>query len=246
MPAKYVLDSLVRRRYLRRTGIAVERTRRTLRRSPDHDEENVNTVTHALGLACGVAGAALVIWAAARHGSAWQVWGCAVYAVTLVAVYAASMLSHAVRRPQSREVLRIADQAVIFLFIAGSYTPVALTWLRSGPWWAMHALVWAGAVAGFTAKAVFAHNVRLGGVSTALYMLLGWLPVLVGWPLLMTLPGGLVVWLFAGGLCYSAGTVFFRYDHHIRYFHAAWHVLVLAGSACHFLGIFFYCTSPSV
>ncbi|MBI1338082.1 MAG: hemolysin III family protein [Phycisphaera sp.] len=225
-------------------GEALRRPLSSLRVT-DHEQERMNAVTHGLGLAFGIAGAAIVVVLAARHGGTWQVWGCAIYAATLVAVFATSTLSHMLHRPRLRHMMRTADQAMIFLFIAGSYTPVAMAWLRGGPWWVLHALVWGVALAGFISKALFAHNVRLGRVSTALYLLLGWMPVMAAWPLLTTLPTGLVVWLVVGGLFYTVGTVFFRYDHQVRYFHAAWHVLVLAGSTCHYLGIVLYCTTPA-
>jgi hemolysin III len=150
-----------------------------------------------------------------------------------------------VRRPAARHALRALDQAVIFLFIAGSYTPVALTWLRDGSgWWAMHAAVWGVAAAGFVAKIAFAYRVRPESVSATLYLLVSWLPVLATYPVMSVLPGRLMLWMLAGGVCYTAGVLFFHYDRRVPYFHAAWHVLVIAGSACHYAGIFFYCTAP--
>jgi hemolysin III len=208
----------------------------------DRAEERANAATHALGLLGSLAGAAIVLYAAAQRGGAWQICGCAVYAFTLIAVYAASTLSHAVRRPGLRHALRIADQAMIFLFIAGTYTPIALTWLRAQPWWVLHLLVWATAISGFLSKTLFAHRVRLGTVSVIMYVLLGWLPTISFLPMFHAIPGGLTRWVVAGGSCYMAGILFFQFDHRVRYFHASWHLLVMAGSACHYLGILLYCT----
>jgi hemolysin III len=206
-------------------------------------EEAWNAATHGAGLALAVAGAIILGWAIVRRGGGgWQFAGCGIYAVTLVAAYAASTISHVARRPAARRAWRIADQAIIFLFMAGTYTPVALTWLRGGPWWLLHGAVWAVALAGFASKAVFAHRVHLGAVSTTLYILLGWMPVLAVGPLVHVLPFGLMWWFLAGGLCYTAGIAFFHYDDRVPYFHAAWHVLVLAGSACHYAAILLYCT----
>jgi hemolysin III len=206
-------------------------------------EEAWNAATHGAGLALAVAGAIVLGWAVVRRGGgAWQFVGSGIYAATLLAAYAASTISHVARRPGARRAWRIADQAIIFLFMAGTYTPVALTWLRGGPWWVLHGLVWAVALTGFASKAVFAHRVHLGAVSTTLYILLGWMPVLAIGPLLHALPAGLMWWFLAGGLCYTVGIAFFHYDHRVPYFHAAWHVLVLAGSACHYMAILLYCT----
>lgn len=208
----------------------------------DESEEWLNATTHALGLACSIAGAVIVLVVAARRGSPWEVWGCAVYAATLLATYAASTLSHLLRAPRLRIAFRAADQALIFLFIAGSYTPIALAWLRAPPWWVLHAMVWGGALFGFLSKAVFGHRVVLGTVSTVLYMVVGWLPMTAFWPMLHAVPRGMMEWLVAGGVCYTAGLGFFCYDDRIRYFHAVWHMLVVAGSTCHYLGILHYCT----
>ncbi|HEY7117864.1 MAG TPA: hemolysin III family protein [Tepidisphaeraceae bacterium] len=206
------------------------------------DEEHVNAATHALGLAGALAGAAALLVSAWRHGGAWEIWGCALYATTLLATYAASTLSHVVRRPRPQHVCRTADQALIFLFIAGSWTSIAFAWLRNGPWWILHAAIWGVALFGFASKAVFCHRVNLGAVSAGLYLVLGWLPILAARPLTTALPVPLQAWLVAGGVCYTGGLIFFSLDHRIRYFHAAWHVLVLGGSGCHFLGILLYCT----
>lgn len=209
-----------------------------------HDEELVNAATHGLGLAGAIGAAAVLLYTAARYGTAWNVWGCAVYAATLIAAYAASTLSHIFRRPKVRHAFRIADQAAIFLFIAGSYTPLALTYLRHGPWWILTALIWLVALIGFLQKAVLAHRVHLGAVSVGLYILLGWLPVLATKPLIETVPVPFLILILGGGLCYTAGILFFHFDNRIRYFHAAWHLMVIAGTACHFIGILTYCTRP--
>jgi hemolysin III len=242
VPAWISLKFWVPFRSWHRSDDDVQRLRRSVHRVNDHHEESLNATTHAVGLVCSVAAAVAVVGVAATHGVAWHIWGCSLYAASLVAAYTASTLSHVARRPRWRHTFRVADQAVIFLFIAGSYTPVALAWLRGGPWWALHGLLWAVALTGFISKAAFTHNVRLGAVSTRLYLVLSWLPLLAAWPLIATLPPGLLMWMFAGGLCYTLGIVFFHYDHRVRYFHAVWHVMVLAGSACHYMGILLYCT----
>lgn len=210
---------------------------------PLQDEENFNAATHALGLACGLAAGVFLGLVAARRGSAWQLAGCAVYAATLVATYAASTLSHVFRGPRLSRAFRIADQALIFLFIAGTYTPVALTYLRGGNWWLLHGVVWGIALAGFVSKVAFEHRVELGAVSVTLYVLLGWVPVLAAPFLWDVLPGRLMLWYLAGGLCYMAGIVFFTFDNRVRYFHAAWHLMVVAGSTLHFIAILAYCTT---
>jgi hemolysin III len=206
-------------------------------------EERFNAATHAVGLALAVVGTAVLLSTAARHGGRWQVLGCAVYSITLVAAYLASTLSHLFHNPRARGAFRIADQALIFLFIAGSFLPVALTWLRSPWWWVFHVTMWCVALTGFVSKALFAHRVEMGAVSAALYLVLGWSPVTVAKPLIATCPAPLLGWFLAGGICYTAGLLFFRYDSRVPYFHAAWHVCVIAGSAVHYMGILRYCAA---
>jgi hemolysin III len=85
----------------------------------------------------------------------------------------------------------------------------------------------------------------MDNVSVALYALLGWAPVRAAIPMVAAAPRGLLAWISAGGVCYTAGIVFFHFDRHVRYFHAAWHLLVMAGSTCHYIGILKYCTGAS-
>ena|SRR5579884_2494451 len=205
-------------------------------------EERVNAATHGFGFACATVAAAVLMATTLRQGGPWQITGCAVYVATLMAAYAASTLSHLFTDAALRRAFRIADQAAIFLFIAGTYTPVSLAWLRTSGWWAIFATEWAVALVGFASKALFAHRVHVGAVSIGLYVLLGCLPMLAFGPMYQSIPHALMGWLWAGGFCYLGGIVFFTYDRRVPYFHAAWHVLVLAGSGCHYLGILLYCT----
>ena len=207
------------------------------------DEEWVNAATHALGLALAAVGSFIVLSAASRHGGSAQVWGCGIYSTTLLAMYGASMLSHLFRSPRVRHAFRIADQAIIFLFIGGTYTPIVLSWLHGPGWRLMDGVVWTLAIAGAASKAIFSHRVRLGTVTTSMYIALGCLPMLAFRPMFAAIPHELMYWLWAGGLCYLAGIIFFHYDNRVPYFHAAWHLLVITGSACHFIGILRFCTA---
>ena len=196
---------------------------------------------HAFGFLLGVVGAVVLLIMAVEHHRPWQILGCAIYAVTMLATYAASTLSHLVSDPPRREQLRVADQACIFLFIAGSYTPVALAWLRHGPWWILSGVIWGLSLVGFFSKSIFRHRVAPASVSTVLHVMIGWAPILATKPLIAAAPAALLLWFLAGGVCYMIGTLFFHYDARVPYFHAVWHVWVIAGSACQYIGILRYC-----
>lgn len=199
-------------------------------------EEFANTVTHGLGLAMSlVAGAALL--QSLSSLTAGVSIGCALYVASLVGVYCASFLSHAVQAPRPKRLFRILDQGFIYLLITGTYTPYALAYLAPG-WWPLTAAMWAIALLGFASKVLLRH--RIDAVSLVLYLALGWLPVICAKALVESAPWGCVWCIVAGGLAYSLGTVFLTLDGRYRYFHAIWHVLVMVGSACHFVGILWY------
>lgn len=201
-------------------------------------EEVANTITHGFGLVLALAASAWLVSTAASTGDNRRLAGCAVYAASMIAVYAASTLSHGVRTMHLRRILRILDQAFIYLMIAGTYTPFGLTYLRGGHWWLLTTAMWIVAWAGFFSKTVFGHRVEAATSWT--YVLLGWLPVTAMGQLLATVPAGALWWMFAGGICYTIGTLFLTYDSRMKYFHALWHLLVIAGSICHFVAIYAY------
>ncbi len=197
-------------------------------------DELANCVTHALGFALAVAGT-VALWAVtAQYGDSLQMVGVAVYGFTLVALYAASTLSHSFATPRLRHFFRTLDQVCIFLLIAGTFTPISLTYLRAGWWWALFFTIWAMALAGILCKLFFT---RLHNVSIAAYVLLGWMPIIAIKPILQLMPGTALAWILAGGLFYTLGTLFLLRDDRVPFFHATWHLFVIAGSACHYFAV---------
>jgi hemolysin III len=209
----------------------------TRNRSWTLGEEVANSITHGVGMLAAVAGLVLLVVLAAATRDPWRIAACSIYATTLVLLYAASTLYHALSRTRARRVFRVLDHSAIFLLIAGTYTPFALVSLR-GPWgWTLLAIVWSLAVAGVVAKALF--GARWPVVSTALYIGMGWTVLIALKPLVEHVPAGGIAWLVAGGLAYTGGVVFFAWTR-LRYSHAIWHVFVLAGSACHYMAVVLY------
>lgn len=199
--------------------------------------EIANSITHGLGLALSLVAVA-VLMIAARHCDFWQLLACGIYAATMVSVYAASTLSHIIQQPRLQHFFRMVDQGCIYLFIVGTFTPIAAAYLREGNWWILLSAMWTIALAGFFSKVVLVH--RIDGASVAIPVLLGWMPLLGGRPMLELVPAVVVWWVVAGGVCYTVGTLFLMFDHRHRYLHAVWHLFVIAGSACHFWAILRY------
>ena len=197
-------------------------------------EELAHSVTHGVGFVAGVAGFVVLVSLAAGSGDLWRIGACTVYATTLVLLYAASTLYHALSATRARRVLQVLDHSAIFLLIAGTYTPFALVSLR-GPWgWTLFGIVWGLAAIGIIAKAVF--GARRPVVSTVLYVCMGWTVVIAVKPILEHLAPGCIAWLVAGGLAYTGGVVFYAWTR-LRYSHMIWHLFVLAGSVCHYIAV---------
>ena len=195
-----------------------------------------NAITHGVGAALAIAGAVFLILAS-RRGSAWVVVSCSVFAFTLVLVYLCSTLYHSLVRTRARHVFQILDHSSIYLLIAGTYAPFTLVSLRGPVGWVLFGVVWTLAVAGVIFKS-FAVD-RFEVASALVYLLQGWFVVVAIRPLLHAITFNGVAWLGAGGLAYTLGIVFFAFDR-FRYFHATWHLFVLAGSALHYFAILFY------
>jgi hemolysin III len=197
-------------------------------------EEIANAVTHGIGLLLSVAGFVVLLVLAALRGTAWHIVACSIYGATLICLYAASTLYHAVISPRIKRALRIFDHSAIFLLIAGTYTPFVLINLR-GPWgWSLFGVIWGLALAGILFKFWFVG--RFGFLSTAVYIAMGWLVVIAAKPVVAHVPFTALVWLLAGGLAYTAGVIFYA-SRRIPYSHAIWHLFVLAGSTCHYFAI---------
>jgi hemolysin III len=165
---------------------------------------------------------------------------CSIYLASLITVYAMSTLSHSARSPKWKLLFRRLDQGTIFILIAATYTPFSVAYLPGGPWWLLLSVVWLLAIAGFVSKVCFAHGVEF--VSVAPYVLLGWLPALAAPAIAQVMPPAIFWWMLIGGMCYTVGTLFLIYDGRVRHFHAIWHLCVIAGSACHFCGVWLVVT----
>lgn len=214
-----------------------ERTVATTGRSQTLGEEIANSLSHGVGLVAALAAVPVLVIAAVRRGDAAGVVGASVFAATMVLVYSASTLYHALPRTRAKHVLRVIDHAAIFLLIAGTYTPFTLGVLR-GPWgWTLFGLVWGLGLVGIAVKVL--GGLRYPAVSMGLYLTTGWLAIIAAKPLWIGMPAWGLFWLLAGGVAYTGGIAFYATDR-LRYRHFVWHLCVLAGSACHFVAVWLY------
>ncbi|MBI2566460.1 MAG: hemolysin III family protein [Candidatus Schekmanbacteria bacterium] len=200
-------------------------------------EELANSITHGVGALLAIAGLGVLVASAALYGTAWHVVSCSVFGSTLVLLYMASTLYHSIPHAGAKPILRLLDHCAIFALIAGTYTPFTLVNLR-GPWgWSLFAVIWGLAALGIVLRVVSRRDGR--GAMIWLYIAMGWAIVVAAKPLAEAVaPGGLAL-LAAGGVAYTAGTVFFGWKA-LPYNHAIWHLFVLAGSALHFFAILYY------
>lgn len=201
-------------------------------------EEIANAISHGIGFLLAVASLPILAVVSVQHGGAADVVGASVFAATMIVLYLVSALYHAVPRGAAKRWLARIDHAAIFVFIAGSYTPFVLGVLRGGWGWSLFGVVWALAALGVAAKLL--NRLRHPLASTALYVAMGWVAMIAVVPLVQRLPAAGLAWLVGGGLAYTAGAVVFLFDNRVRYAHLAWHLLVMAGSGCHFFAVLGY------
>lgn len=205
---------------------------------PTLKEELANSITHALGFALALIGGIVLMQKAAERSAAPVVAACGVYVAALLGVYGASTLSHVFQSPRWKSYLRKWDQGLIYFLIVGTYTPLAVGYFDGLGLWTFLVAVWAIAAIGFLSKVVWKY--RVGRISSLTYVLLGWLPALAVGPALERMPAAAIGWVVAGGVCYTVGVAFMLLDGRYRFFHALWHLWVIAGSTCHYLAIYWY------
>jgi hemolysin III len=214
------------------------------RRPQSLGEEIANSVTHGVGLLASVATLPVLVFTAAGQRDPLQLVGGVVFGVTLVLLYLASTLYHALPIGGAKRVFRVLDHSAIYLMIAGTYTPFMLGALR-GPWgWTLLGTIWMLAVLGILAKSTL--GFRFPRLSTVLYVAMGWLVLIAIRPLVHHVSPAGLAWLFAGGVCYTAGITFFATDTRLRYGHALWHLFVIAGSGCHVTAVLWYASARTV
>jgi hemolysin III len=200
-------------------------------------EEIANAVSHGVGFVVSLAAAPILIAHTVSQGNAVQTLGASVFAASIVLLYLASTLYHALPRSRAKRVFRVVEHSGIYLLIAGTYTPFTLGVLRGAWGWTLLGLIWSLAVMGIVLTAL--GGVRYPAVSTAVYVAMGWLIVVAARPMWLRVPAAGLAWLVLGGLAYTIGVAFFSAKR-LPFGHFVWHLFVLVGTTCHFFAVMWY------
>ena len=196
-------------------------------------EELANALVHGLGVVASLCGGSVLITLAAMIGDGWRLVGAIVFSLSMLLLYTASTLYHAIPHVAAKARLKVFDHCAIFVLIAGTYTPITLVSLRSTVGWWLFAAIWLLATIGVVFKLF--HTGRFKALSTLVYVAMGWLVLPVIVPLVHALSTAALVWLLIGGAAYTLGALV--YLSRRAYAHAAWHGFVLLGSVSHFVSI---------
>jgi len=202
-------------------------------------EEIANSITHGFGWLLSAGGLGLIVTLAAINRHAVEVVAVSVFSATLIVLYGASTLYHALPGQQAKRVLRVLDHTAIYLLIAGTYTPIALAVIGGTKGWVLFGAIWGLAALGVAVTIVGFRGAQW--LEMGLYVTMGWLVVTFGKTLIATMDAVPLWLLFSGGLAYTSGIVFYGWKR-LPYSHMVWHLFVLAGSVLHFLAILFAVT----
>lgn len=204
-------------------------------------EEQANAISHLLGAVLATGGLVLMVIFSARQSDAWAIVSTAIFGGVMILLYLSSTLNHWLPEGKGKEFFFTFDQVAIFLMIAATYTPMALTVLRGPLGWVIFGLEWGLALTGIAVKLLRPSPYKKG-VSKfyiTLYAVMGWLLLIAIVPLIRKMPLMGLGWIFIGGLCYTLGILFYR-KIRFPYHHLVWHLCVIAGSISHFMAVFFF------
>jgi hemolysin III len=200
-------------------------------------EEKLNVVSHGVGLILSALALLSLVIRAIEYGNVWHIVSFSIFGFSLILLYTASTLYHSAKEGKLRTRLNIFDHASIYILIAGTYTPFTLITLQGPVGWTIFANVWGLALTGIIFKLFYTG--RYNFISTIMYVFIGSIIVFAINPLMDNLPFGGLIWLILGGISYILGAILFSIKK-IKFNHAIFHMLVLLGSFCHFISVFFY------
>lgn len=199
-------------------------------------EEIFNGITHGIGTLLSIAALVILIVAAVTKGNVWHIVSFSIFGGTLVLLYLSSTLYHSITNVNVKNIFARLDHASIFLLIAGTYTPFLLTTLRGSLGWTLFGVIWGLAITGVVIRSIYLNKFRK--LMVGIYVGMGWLFVSAIVPLINSLSLTSIIFLFAGGLFYTVGVVFYVWRD-LKFGHGIWHLFVLAGSISHFFSVLY-------
>ena len=203
-------------------------------------EEIANSISHGLGVVFSIVALTILLVYSISKSDVTATVAFSIYGASGIFLYLASTLYHSFRIEGVKRILRVFDHSSIYLYIAKCYTPITLLGMEGGWRIGIIVSVWLIAVGGITFKIITYKSMeKYKRYSLGIYLAMGWLAVATIKPLLENLPLSFLMYLLAGGLVYTVGTIFYAFKK-IPFNHAIWHLFVLAGTVVHFLGIFKY------
>ncbi|HRX15770.1 MAG TPA: hemolysin III family protein [Spirochaetota bacterium] len=213
------------------------KTEKKIKRSQTSKEEFFNFLTHGTAALLSIAGLVFLVVGAAIGGDPWRIVSMSIYGASLVMLYCASTFYHFAKDSQKKSYLKIFDHTSIYFLIAGSYTPYVLVTINGTIGWVIFGIVWGITIIGIVFK--FKYVGQFKKLSLALYLGMGWVIIFAIRDIVEALPSGGLLLLVLGGVAYSVGTIFYAKDSK-PYFHAIWHLFVMAGSIFHYMSISMY------
>jgi len=205
-------------------------------------EEIANSILHGIGTLGAIAGLVLLTLKTSgvlggQRADNIDIIAVVLFTATMIIMFLISTLYHAIQHQEAKRILRKIDHSVIFIFIAGSYTPFCLIALRGAWGWSIFAVEWALALLGIFLNII--DNKALKKVEVTAYILMGWAIVVGFVPLIRSVPVQSLILLLAGGIAYSLGTFWYR-KKTVWLSHAIWHSFVLIGAVCHWFSIWYF------
>ena len=204
----------------------------------DPAEETANAITHLIGAILSIVGTVFLVIHSVKIHDPLYISGCLIFGVSMMVLYWISTLYHWVRNEKAKYVLRYGDHCSIYILIAGTYTPLCLVTLKGVTGFVVLGLIWLIAAIGITIKVL--HFDGFFKITVLFYVAMGWMGVFVLKDLIKAFTDRGLYWLVIGGVFYTMGTYFFSKDEKVPFFHAIWHLYVLAGSFCHYIVVYYY------
>ena len=202
-------------------------------------EEIISSIVHGIGVFLSIAITGVLVTLSAVYGNVWSIVSTAIFGASMMLMYMASTLYHAIPFPHAKTILKKFDHIAIYYLIAGTYTPFLLVLMRGTLGWVLFAVIWSLALLGTVLKIVSSGSgTKIWSVS--LYLGMGWLVLIASKTLFAVMSKLALVFLVLGGIFYTVGIIFYLWKSK-KYTHAIWHGFVLVGTIMHFMAILFSC-----